>query len=115
MSIVKRYATRAMLTMVLAVSAMGLVVTPANAGGYPIAYRQAGNHWSPMMGIPNGNVVQAWLAPGEQFVMQCYVDTYYGSTGNYFSHRWYRGQSWNHGFGYIHSSYIYYQWNVPPC
>ncbi len=114
MQVLRNLVVRCWLTVAIATAAIGLTAAPAFAGG-PIAYRQAGNHWSPMYGIPNGNVIQAWLAPGERFNMVCYVDSYYGSTGNYFSHRWYYGQSFDHGYGYVHSSYIYYQWSVRPC
>lgn len=114
MQIVKRLIARFTLTLAMATTVLSLAITPAFAGG-PIVYRQAGNHWSPMSFAPTYNVSRlTWLAPGERFNMICWTDHVWYN-GNYGSYRWYYGQSFDHGYGYVHSSYVYYQWNVRRC
>jgi len=52
---------------------------------------------------------------GAKFTMSCWV---YGQamTGNYYSSVWYWGQYFSTGdYGYVHSSYVYYQTSVPRC
>lgn len=111
-----------LLLVVLSVGLLGITAGSAEAGG-PIVYRQAGNHYTPMFGVPSagrGDVVQQWLNPGERFNMKCWVDNNHPESNsqgwyNYYSVRWFFGESFRHGWGWVHSSYVYYQWRVPRC
>lgn len=89
-------------------------ITPVQAGG-PIVWRPNG-WWVPMQyGPTNAGYVQSWLKPSSRFKMICWTD-YKGYTGNYYSVRWFWGQSYYNGsYGYVHSSYVYYQTAVPHC
>jgi hypothetical protein len=115
MGFVKSVVARISLALAMGATVAGLVVTPAHAGSWPVVYRQAGNHYTPLYGLPGANVVQAWLPPGNRFSMQCWTDLRYSSYGNYWSVRWFRGQAFTGHYGYVHSSYVYYQWSVPRC
>mgnify|MGYP000294722081 CR=1 FL=1 len=97
------------------VATMAFLVIPATAEAshYSYVYNQRGDS-SPLRTAP-GARVSAWLANGTRFVMICWLDTSWSSTGNYASRRWFYGQSWSKDYGYIHSSYVYYQKAVRRC
>ncbi len=116
MNAVKKLVTRSLVTVVVVAASLGLAVTPALAGS-PIVYRQAGNHWTPIQGLPNTspNYARGWAPPGNPFHMECYIDSGYNYYGNYWSHRWFQGYSQSGIWGYVHSSYVYYQVWVPRC
>lgn len=97
---------------------VGTEAEPADAAN-PAVYRNAGNHWTPMYGLPGGyrgDVVRVWMAPHERFQMQCWLDVRYGTTGNYYTRRWFAGWAFGQGqWGYVHASYVYNQIRVPHC
>ena len=114
MNVFKSYVTRASITIAIALAAIGLTVAPAYAGG-PIVYNQRGSY-VPMMYAPTSNVgVQHWMRNSTRFDMRCWTDKQWFN-GNYGSSRWFWGQAYDTGsYGYVHSSYVYYQWGIPHC
>lgn len=100
----------AALTMALAMLASP---PPAAANHYSWVYNQRSGyvkmHYAP------GSSGGVWLKNNTRFVMLCYLDVSWNYTGNYSSRRWFRGQSWTQGYGYVHSSYVYYQKTVRRC
>ncbi len=103
------------LMMVFSLGFLTYAASPAMAGG-PIVYNQRGNY-VPMYYAPTPyNInVKNWMPNSTRFNMRCYED-FQWFNGNYGSYRWYYGQAFNTGqWGYVHSSYVYYQWSVPRC
>ncbi len=116
----KRWMGRTGAAVILAVSILGATSGPAGAitwGNSPVVYRDAGNHYTPMYGMPDTDqytVVTQWLSPGEPFWADCYTDVrdaYHYK--NYSTVRWFRGWSKWHGWGYVHASFVYYQYKHP--
>ena len=111
----KRHVLRSVAVSVVAVlGSLVIGLAPAFAGG-PIVYNQAGGS-VPMYGLPGANVVTYWLPQSSRFNMSCYVDLRTYTYGNYWTNRWYYGQTFAGGhWGYVQSSWVYYQWTVPRC
>jgi hypothetical protein len=58
--------------------------------------------------LPNQGASNSFDVPnGERFVMNCWLDNA--------GHRWFYGQTWNHGWGYVWAAWVYEQTPVPPC
>ena len=58
--------------------------------------------------LPNVNYSNYFNVPnGERFVMNCWLD----NAGN----RWFYGQTWNHGWGYVTANWVINQTVVGPC
>lgn len=88
------------------------------SAGTSILYNQRGSYTN-IYFAPTTNVnVKATVQNGTfgaKFNMSCWV---YGQalTGNYYSSVWFYGQYFSTGsYGYVHSSYVYYQTTVPRC
>ncbi len=114
----KRYVFRSVAVSIVAVlGSLVIGLAPAFAGG-PIVYNQRGGS-VPMYGVPSdasGVQVTYWLKQSSRFNMICYVDQRFNSYGNYWSNRWFYGQTFDGGhYGYVHSSWVYYQWTVRRC
>ena len=107
----------AVASVVAVVASLVIGATPALASG-PIVYNQRGGS-VPMYGVPSdqpGVQVTYWLRQSSRFNMICWQDRSFYSYGNYWSNRWYYGQTFDGGhYGYVHSSWVYYQWTVPRC
>jgi hypothetical protein len=59
--------------------------------------------------------VRSWMPNSSHFAMVCWVDNTW-SYGNYWSNRWFWGQSYGIGaWGYVNASYVYYQVWTPHC
>jgi uncharacterized protein YraI len=57
---------------------------------------------------PNTQYSSYFTVPnGERFVMHCWLD--------WAGHRWFYGQTWNHGYGYVISTWVINQTRVPSC
>jgi hypothetical protein len=92
--------------------------TPAAAEATPIIWNQRASttclSW--FMGYEKGGYCYDRMPNGTKFRMYCWADAKYSYTGNYTSRRWFRGQSYQNGaWGWVHSSYVYYQVAVPRC
>src|SRR5258708_4183107 len=105
---------RFLVSVAAVVTSLVIGAAPAFAGG-PIVYNQRGGS-IPMYGVPTTNSnVTYWLPQSSRFNMSCWTDWQW-SYGNYWSNRWYWGQTFAGGhWGYVHSSWVYYQWTVPRC
>lgn len=92
----------------------------------PILYNQSGKTVSVKYcfdrttGKPCGELTT--LKNGKNIKMICYADAYkYAYTGNYSSRRWFYIEfkydifNWRTAYGWVHSSYVYYQTSVPHC
>lgn len=114
MSRATRIIQKVAISFVTVLAVVGLSATPALAGG-PIVYNQRGGsiamRWAP---TTNAGVTH-WLPQSSRFLMVCYTD-FQWYNGNYNSNRWFYGQTFAGGYyGYVHSSYVYYQTRVPHC
>jgi hypothetical protein len=102
----------------------GTVMLPApeaKASSYSWVQNQRGSYVR-LEAFPISNDELARVHPrqkmknGSKFWMRCWTDFKRSYTGNYTSKRWFRGQSQDGGYlGYVHSSYVYYQKQVPRC
>lgn len=114
----KRLKTRlAVFLVALAplVAGLGAAAIPAQANHYSWVHNQKGGSvcLSWYQGY-NGRCI-TWMPNGTKFAMRCWAD-HHGFTGNYYSRRWFYGQAFNTGsWGWVHSSYVYYQKSVPHC
>lgn len=105
------------LLAVLAVGTQPVAAKTVHAASTSWLYNQSGSS-VPMATCPNFVCTDRRFDNGTGVTMLCWIDMYYGSTGNYFSHRWFyvRYSNW---FGsisrWVHSSYVYYQVWVPHC
>jgi hypothetical protein len=110
-------------SLTLGITAAGASQTPSvvkRAATYSWLFNQRGGYVpvhndcaSPYCPITN------WIPNNTRFQMICFVDAYYGSTGNYFSHRWFFGYYTYSGlskfYTNVQSSYVWYQTWVPRC
>jgi hypothetical protein len=109
--------TRVSLFLIaIAVGAATLTSVPALASATPIVWNQRGSttclSW--YQGY-NGRCYDV-MRNGTKFRMWCWADVPRSYTGNYSSRRWFYGQSYNNGaWGWVHSSYVYYQTRVGHC
>jgi hypothetical protein len=118
----------ATIAAMVAVLTLGITAASATQGPaaikratvYSWLYNQHGNYVPVHNDCPSPYCpITNWIPNGTRFQMYCWVDAYYGSTGNYFSHRWFKGyytyQGLNYFWTYVQSSYVYYQIWVPHC
>ena len=94
---------------------LGVFSTQANAASYSWIHNQRASttclSWYPGY---NGRCYDI-MPNGTKFAMNCWT-THYGFNGNYWSNRWFYGQSYRNGsWGWVHSSYVYYQKSVRHC
>ena len=106
--------TAALLVMLATLTAFG---ARADAGT-SILYNQSGKT-TKIYYAPNTKLnVKATVTNGTfgaKFIMACWVSGQ-AMYGNYQSSVWYWGQYFSTGaYGYVHSSYVYYQTSVPRC
>lgn len=93
----------------------------AEASHYSWIYNQKGSYvklYPFPIANSEKNKIRAYkkMKNNTKFVMECWRDFKSSFTGNYKSKRWFAGRHWNDGrWGYVHSSYVYYQKKVPRC
>ena len=111
MSSKKRYASFiAFLALIFSLGA----VTPAQAST-SIVWNHTGGSVPMFWGTRTTGGIKAWIPNSSHFEMRCWVDDqwYYG---NYWSNRWFWGQSYATGdWGFEPASFVYYQTYVPHC
>ena len=79
------------------------IVWNANGGPVPM-------YW----GTRTSSGISEWLPNSSEFGMQCWVDDEWYE-GNYWSNRWFFGQSFATGdWGNVPAAFVYYQVSVPP-
>ena len=113
--------------MLVGVLGAGLITVgapaPAEASHYSWIYNQKGSY-AKLWPFPVTNKEEKFgrvkyrkkLPNNSKFVMECWTSFKYSYTGNYPSKKWFAGRAWNGGWwGYVHSSYVYYQKKVPRC
>jgi hypothetical protein len=96
-------------------SALALGGTASAAQASSIVWKANGGSVPMYWGTRSWSGVKAWLPNSSHFQMVCWVDDqwYYG---NYWSNRWFFGQSYATGdWGSVPASYVYYQVWVPHC
>ena len=117
----KRWSTKARIACAVLALACGLttgIVTtaaPAGASGTSIVWNHTGGSVPMYWGTRTSGGIESWMAESSHFQMTCWVDdqSYYG---NYWSSRWFFGQSYSNGrWGYVPASFVYYQVGVPHC
>jgi hypothetical protein len=114
MSMRKRLAA-ILLLLGLVFGAATVVAPSAQARGGPIVYNQSGGYVPISWGTRDSAGIARWTRNSTRYDMWCYADDGW-SYGNYWSNRWYLGVIYDTGQSvWIHSSYVYYQWSVPPC
>jgi hypothetical protein len=105
-----------MLLSTGAVAAVAMTSVPAVADATPIVWNQRGSSTCLSWYQGYNGYCYDRMPNGTKFGMSCWADRSYSYYGNYSSPRWFRGQSYNNGaWGWVHSSYVYYQVRVPHC
>lgn len=106
-----------LLTLLMTISALvaGATMNTAEAVDWnrPSWEYRNGGGYIPIYPCPTTKCnPTGWVKSGSPFYMDCYTDFQY-TTGNYGSSRWFYG--YNGYWGYVHSSYVYYQISVRRC